>query len=84
MFVHYGVITYDMELHTPLDLDQGRRCQTLEAVQNTVEEAPRKVYCGDTASDCANIKIESKSKQYFSQCKHLCKWTMKGSPKDIL
>lgn len=32
MFVHYGLITYDMELHTPLDLDQGRRCQTLEAV----------------------------------------------------
>lgn len=40
-----------MELHTPLALDQGRRCQTLEAVQNTAEEVPRcKVYCGDTAS----------------------------------
>lgn len=34
---------------TPLALDQDRRCQTLEAVQNTAEEVPRRVYCGDTA-----------------------------------
>lgn len=41
-----------MELHTPLALDQGRRCQTLEAAQNTVEEVPHTVYCGDTEREC--------------------------------
>lgn len=57
MCVHYGIITHDMELHTPLALDQGRRCQTLEAVQNTVEEDPHKMYCGDTASECVKRQI---------------------------
>lgn len=36
---------------TPLALDRDRRCQSLGAGQNTVEEAPRKVYCGDTAGE---------------------------------
>lgn len=34
----------------PPDLDRDRRCRSLEAVQNTAEEAPRRAYCGDTAS----------------------------------
>lgn len=42
------LMTHDMEQGTPLALDQDRRCQTLEAVQNTAEEVPRKAYCGDT------------------------------------
>lgn len=49
-----------MELHTPLALDQGRRCQTLEAVQNTVEEVPHTAYCGDTAKECVKTQILNK------------------------
>lgn len=45
-----GLMTHDMGPGTPLALDQDRRCQTLEAVQNTAEEVPRKAYCGDTAT----------------------------------
>lgn len=35
---------------TPLALDQDRRCQILGAEQNTAEEVPRRVYCGDTGN----------------------------------
>lgn len=45
-----GLLTHDMGLDTPLALDQDRRCRSLEAEQNTAEEGPHKVYCGDTAS----------------------------------
>lgn len=41
-------MTHDMELDTPLALDQDRRSQTLEAAQNTAAEGPHRVYCGDT------------------------------------
>lgn len=50
MCVCVGLMTHDMGQGTPLALDQDRRCQTLEAVLNTAEEVPRRVYCGDTAS----------------------------------
>lgn len=43
-----GLMTHDMGLDTPLALDQDRRCQILEAVQNTAEEDPHRAYCGDT------------------------------------
>lgn len=39
-----------MGLDTPLAPDQDRRCRTLEAVQNTAEEGPRRGCCGGTAS----------------------------------
>lgn len=38
-----------MGLDTPLAPDQDRRCRTLEAVQNTAEEGPRRGCCGGTA-----------------------------------
>lgn len=48
MCIGVGLVTHDMGLGTPLVLDQDRRCQTLGAVQNTVEEVPRRACCGDT------------------------------------
>lgn len=42
-------MTHDMGQGTPQALGQDRRCQTLEAAQNTAEEPPRRAYCGDTA-----------------------------------
>ncbi len=50
MGLRVGLMTHDMGQGTPLALDQDRRCQTLEAAQNTAEEVPRRAYCGDTAS----------------------------------
>ena len=50
MCVSVGLMTHDMGQGTPLALDQDRRCQTLEAVQNTAEEVPRRAYYGDTTS----------------------------------
>lgn len=50
MCVWVGLMTHDMGQGTPLALAQDRRCQTLEAVQNTAEEDPRRAYCDDTAS----------------------------------
>lgn len=48
MFICVALVTHDMGLGTPLALVQDRRCQTLGAVQNTVEEVPRRVYWGGT------------------------------------
>lgn len=44
-----------MGLGTPLALVQDRRCQTLGAVQNTVEEVPRRVYWGGTVG-CSTVQ----------------------------
>lgn len=55
-----GLLTHDMGLDTPLALDQDRRCRTLEAEQNTAEEGPHRVHCGDTAS------TEGKERQIYT------------------
>ena len=49
MCVCVELMTHDMGQGSPPALAQDRRCQTLGAVQNTAEEVPHKVCCGDTA-----------------------------------
>ena len=57
-------MTHDMGQGTPLAQDQYRRFQTLGAEQNTAEEVPHRVDCGDTASK------EDKEKPIIKKKKH--------------